>query len=139
MKIDPSFLPAGYSTTERDGLYAEFYEDGQLRHLGYYEDGALADRSWALYLERGRRGRVERTTTWRYNESIEREAGVSDEEHFEEWVKQWIRTIYGGAGQYHLYCSFCGKSQQEVARLIAGPFVYICNECVQFCNEVLAA
>lgn len=35
-------------------------------------------------------------------------------------------------------CSFCGKSQDEVKRLIAGPDVYICNECVMLCNEILA-
>lgn len=34
-------------------------------------------------------------------------------------------------------CSFCGKNQKEVSRLIAGPEVYVCNECVSLCNEVL--
>src|SRR5215467_4684581 len=34
-----------------------------------------------------------------------------------------------------LYCSFCGKSQHEVRRLIAGPTVYICDECVELCND----
>lgn len=37
-----------------------------------------------------------------------------------------------------LHCSFCGKSQDEVKKLIAGPTVYICNECVDLCNEILA-
>jgi ATP-dependent Clp protease ATP-binding subunit ClpX len=37
-----------------------------------------------------------------------------------------------------LHCSFCGKSQDEVKKLIAGPTVYICNECVELCNEILA-
>jgi ATP-dependent Clp protease ATP-binding subunit ClpX len=36
-----------------------------------------------------------------------------------------------------LHCSFCGKSQDEVNKLIAGPSVYICNECVELCNEIL--
>ncbi|RME64678.1 MAG: ATP-dependent Clp protease ATP-binding subunit ClpX [Nitrospirae bacterium] len=36
-----------------------------------------------------------------------------------------------------LHCSFCGKSQDEVQKLIAGPSVYICNECVDLCNEIL--
>ena len=36
-----------------------------------------------------------------------------------------------------LECSFCGKSQDEVKKLIAGPGVYICNECVDLCNEIL--
>jgi hypothetical protein len=38
-----------------------------------------------------------------------------------------------------LRCSFCGKSDSEVDRLIAGPGVYICDECVRLCNEVLVA
>lgn len=37
-----------------------------------------------------------------------------------------------------LYCSFCGKSQEEVRKLIAGPAVYICDECVALCNEIIA-
>jgi ATP-dependent Clp protease ATP-binding subunit ClpX len=37
-----------------------------------------------------------------------------------------------------LYCSFCGKSQDEVRKLIAGPTVYICDECVELCNEIIA-
>jgi ATP-dependent Clp protease ATP-binding subunit ClpX len=37
-----------------------------------------------------------------------------------------------------LSCSFCGKSQEEVQRLIAGPDVYICDECVSLCNEIIA-
>lgn len=36
-----------------------------------------------------------------------------------------------------LYCSFCGKGQDQVRKLIAGPRVYICDECVQLCNEIL--
>ncbi|MCA9788294.1 MAG: ATP-dependent Clp protease ATP-binding subunit ClpX, partial [Cyanobacteria bacterium HKST-UBA05] len=36
-----------------------------------------------------------------------------------------------------LKCSFCGKSQDQVKKLIAGPDVYICDECVDLCNEIL--
>ena len=37
-----------------------------------------------------------------------------------------------------LHCSFCGKSQKEVKKLIAGPNVYICDECIQLCNDIIA-
>ena len=37
-----------------------------------------------------------------------------------------------------LYCSFCGKSQHEVRKLIAGPSVYICDECVDLCNDIIS-
>ncbi len=36
-----------------------------------------------------------------------------------------------------LHCSFCGKSQHEVKKLIAGPSVYVCNECVALCNDII--
>ena len=36
-----------------------------------------------------------------------------------------------------LYCSFCGKSQHEVRKLIAGPTVFICDECVELCMEII--
>jgi ATP-dependent Clp protease ATP-binding subunit ClpX len=44
-----------------------------------------------------------------------------------------------GSHKYsHLYCSFCGKNQEEVKKLIAGPSVYICDECIELCNEIIA-
>src|SRR5258707_14344149 len=38
----------------------------------------------------------------------------------------------------HLRCSFCGKSKDSVRKFISGPSVYICNECITLCNEILA-
>ncbi|MCZ6718942.1 MAG: ATP-dependent Clp protease ATP-binding subunit ClpX [Gammaproteobacteria bacterium] len=43
----------------------------------------------------------------------------------------------GGDGDRLLYCSFCGKSQHEVRKLIAGPSVFICDECVELCNDIV--
>ena len=42
-----------------------------------------------------------------------------------------------GHGTALLYCSFCGKSQHEVRKLIAGPSVFICDECVELCNDII--
>jgi len=42
-----------------------------------------------------------------------------------------------GEGGKLLYCSFCGKSQHEVRKLIAGPSVFICDECVELCNDII--
>ena len=42
-----------------------------------------------------------------------------------------------GEGNKILYCSFCGKSQHEVRKLIAGPSVFICDECVELCNDII--
>src|SRR6187549_2015011 len=41
------------------------------------------------------------------------------------------------SGEKLLYCSFCGKSQHEVKKLIAGPSVFICDECIDLCNEII--
>src|SRR6185437_14366595 len=40
-------------------------------------------------------------------------------------------------GNKVLHCSFCGKSQHEVRKLIAGPSVYVCDECILLCNEII--
>ncbi len=42
-----------------------------------------------------------------------------------------------GASEKLLYCSFCGKSQHEVKKLIAGPSVFICDECIDLCNDII--
>ena len=43
----------------------------------------------------------------------------------------------GSDGDNLLFCSFCGKNQNEVRKLIAGPSVYICDECVDLCNDII--
>ncbi|WP_133130348.1 ATP-dependent Clp protease ATP-binding subunit ClpX [Legionella yabuuchiae] len=43
----------------------------------------------------------------------------------------------GNDGDKILYCSFCGKSQHEVKKLIAGPSVFVCDECVELCNDII--
>lgn len=43
----------------------------------------------------------------------------------------------GGDSKNTLYCSFCGKSQHEVRKLIAGPTVFICDECVELCMDII--
>ena len=45
-------------------------------------------------------------------------------------------TKLGESGDL-LKCSFCGKSQKQVRKLIAGPGVYICDECIELCNEII--
>ncbi len=46
-------------------------------------------------------------------------------------------TTSSATGEKLLYCSFCGKSQHEVRKLIAGPSVFICDECVDLCNDII--
>jgi len=48
-----------------------------------------------------------------------------------------MTKLSGGDSKNTLYCSFCGKSQHEVRKLIAGPTVFICDECVELCNDII--
>ena len=47
------------------------------------------------------------------------------------------KSTVGGESKNTLYCSFCGKSQHEVRKLIAGPTVFICDECVELCMDII--
>ena len=50
----------------------------------------------------------------------------------------WLMTTRGKHDDGKmLYCSFCGKSQHEVRKLIAGPSVFVCDECVELCNDII--
>ena len=48
-----------------------------------------------------------------------------------------MTKLQGSDSKSTLYCSFCGKSQHEVRKLIAGPTVFICDECVELCNDII--
>lgn len=51
----------------------------------------------------------------------------------------WKRQAKTDNPRVALRCSFCMKSQEDVRQLIAGPSVYICDECVEICNDIIAA
>ena len=48
-----------------------------------------------------------------------------------------MSKVGGSESKNTLYCSFCGKSQHEVRKLIAGPTVFICDECVELCMDII--
>src|SRR5207244_13263468 len=48
-----------------------------------------------------------------------------------------MSKVSSGDSKNTLYCSFCGKSQHEVRKLIAGPTVFICDECVELCMDII--
>jgi hypothetical protein len=147
IKVDRSYVPAGFNESkDEDGFYAEFYEDGQLAHYGFYEGGELDDR-WALFLEPEGNGAFAQRTI--INEfSVEEEADSQnghhvdltpeEEQEYVEFVEQWLHRIHEDGDAPVPRCSFCEKTSQEVRKLIAGPTSYICDECVQFCQDILA-
>ena len=48
-----------------------------------------------------------------------------------------MSKVNGGEAKKPLHCTFCGKSQHEVRKLIAGPTVFICDECVELCMDII--
>jgi hypothetical protein len=146
IKIDKSYLPADFNTSkDEDGFYAEFHDDGQLAHYGYYVDGELDDR-WGLFLEEEGNGAFAQKMMIA-DFSVEEEADSSNGHHVEltpeeeqeyvEFVEHWIKRIHDDSQSPPPRCSFCEKTAQEVRKLIAGPTTYICDECVHFCMEIL--
>src|SRR6516165_9490880 len=51
--------------------------------------------------------------------------------------KERMAKVSSSDSKGTLYCSFCGKSQHEVRKLIAGPTVFICDECVELCRDII--
>lgn len=64
-------------------------------------------------------------------------AARTDVANLERIEARFARPNLGKDGEL-LFCSFCGKSQLDVAKLIAGPSVYVCDECIGICNEIIA-
>jgi ATP-dependent Clp protease ATP-binding subunit ClpX len=56
--------------------------------------------------------------------------------HADGW-QRFMADKKGSPSEKVLYCSFCGKSQHEVKKLIAGPSVFICDECIELCNDII--
>jgi len=54
-------------------------------------------------------------------------------------MTNFLDTPRGAGRPATLNCSFCGKDKDSVIKLVAGPGVYICNECIDLCNEILAS
>ena len=48
-----------------------------------------------------------------------------------------MSKVDGNDSKNTLYCSFCGKSQREVRKLIAGPTAFVCDECVELCMDII--
>jgi hypothetical protein len=129
MRIDASLLPRGWQSEVREGLYAELGPDGQLAHVGFYAGGEPV--GWVMDLDPvAGTGRLTKT------EVVAFEPGEDDGD-LASWVASWLPRIAVSDGG-RLSCGFCEKKQHEVAKLIAGPSSYICNECVALCHEILA-
>jgi hypothetical protein len=140
-KLDRSALPMGVSLVRKEGLYAELDSQGQVVHLGVYQNGKLKPETWSLDVAPdGSWARVQQTKIVEWpRDAFDEEAGASTP--LAEWAHDWMKRIAEGMDDRkpaNLTCSFCGKGQREVKKLIAGPSVFICDECIGLCSDIIA-
>lgn len=142
-KLDRSVLPEGVSFDRKEGLYAKLGLSGQVMHLGVYENGQRKPGTWALEVAPdGSWARVEQTTAHEWRHGQDDPDSEEEPTSLAEWARPWVDTIAGATrdkprGEPSISCSFCGKSQREVRKLIAGPSVFICDECISLCNDII--
>lgn len=119
MKFDREWL--GPEFFELAGLNADFDAQGELQRMGLITP----------------QRRVEVTLKPAQAVTVE----PADEElTLEEWLDGWRHNLVQEARPkvFQPTCSFCGKTDSEVRKIIAGPSVMICNECVELCSEILS-
>src|SRR3979411_2464876 len=82
--------------------------------------------------------RSSRPASWPIRPAPSGRADQSHRRHHQRQNEEGGGTVakFGDGGEL-LKCSFCGKSQKQVKKLIAGPGVYICDECIDLCNEII--
>lgn len=129
MALDPKILDGhSWRSDAKEGLYAELDASGQVRKLGFYRDGR------AVELDANPRRPS-------YVDHTELRWSPESEEDRAAWTEARAHQLLALAGRDRasfMKCSFCGKGQQEVRKLIAGPTVFICDECVSLCSDILA-
>lgn len=142
MKLDRSMLPEGVSFERKEGLYAKLGPQGQVLHLGIYVNGTLKPETWSLDVApdgswaRAQQSRVVQWPPEKHEDADEDEETPS----LASFAREWFETISQGVKVRPLaiICSFCGKAQNEVKKIVAGPSVYICDECVRLCNDIIS-
>ena len=125
----PDHLPKDVSFTEKSGFYALKDDQGHVQHFAYYEGGRA--QGWSLTIQNGK------LFATKVEQVISPDSEAPEEELSEDEVLGWVHRIVSAQGSAQV-CSFCEKTSTEVAKLIAGPESFICNECVQLCVDILA-
>lgn len=140
--LDPSCLPEGVSFDRREGLYAQLGPEGQVLHLGVYDNGQRKYGTWALNVALdGRWARVDRKVTLSQVWTESPSPPGTQKQELQDWLSPWLAKIAGDThnptSNVPFFCSFCEKSLVEVRSLIGGANSYICDECVELCNDIL--
>lgn len=134
---------------DRPDVVATFHPDGQLATLRVALSADATTATISLTLDPGKlEGRAEHLHTNVFDPTEQPDEGgsyfddsdveVTPAMRYERWVFGWIDRVYDLQLGIAFVCSFCGKGKEEVAKLIAGPSVFICDECITLCNEILA-
>ena len=119
-----------------DGVFAEFDVQGRLIDLYYTENGRIVGSRLCVNYEKGTASTSKTVIElFPYDNDEYRPDG---EVPLEEFVRNGVQQVYRSHGSGMMYCGFCEKDRAEVKKLIAGPHTFICNECVDLCNDILA-
>lgn len=149
MKSYASLVPEGCSTTRKDGLYAEYHPNGQLAHLGLYDDGVPRPETWQLYVdEEGKTARVERRFELAFApapapgpapapDSATAPSPEDTDPALETWLRDKIDKLSACAASKERRCSFCQRGLSVLFKLIDGVGVTICDGCVRSCVDIL--
>ena len=105
------------------GDHGEAHRPGHRENFEGHGPGLLHDRRGGQGVRHHRLG---------HRTSLDRALAETDDPRYKE-----TRMARATDGNEQLLCSFCGKSQRQVKKLIAGPGVYICDECIDLCNEII--
>jgi hypothetical protein len=139
MPLDPAdFEARGFLRDADNGLFYELDGRGRIRRFGYRSNGEAGEGKGQeveiLDPPIGLVRAIERTWT----QGVHPHPDGDPEITLDDWALSARDRVLAAANPVPT-CSFCEKTNAEVARMIAGPASYICNECVALCGEIIAS
>jgi hypothetical protein len=137
--LKPESLLDAFQTEEKDGLYAEIDNQERVTHFGFYKETPIYTESYTLNVDYANStSLVERLIVHRFSpEDLDEEDTRTDDERYVDWVTEWVERIHESNGNYTATCDFCHQDQTDSRRIIAGPRVHICAECVDLAAAII--
>ncbi len=140
-KLTKDDLPNTWQSTQKAGVYAEFDKDGFLTHYGFYGEGNDSTERFCINIDyEKQRSIVEKYDERRFlafDPALDVDDKLTLDEALAAFAQKWIRIISEEGSHSPPDCSFCGRSSNEVQKLVAGPRSYICNDCISLCADML--
>lgn len=136
-KITSEHLGDSYNTDKKEGFYVEFDQNQSATHWGYYFQDDKVIKRRLLNVDYKNSSAVDDRYDRREYSSEAKEGDQRDsDERYRAWVLDWLHVIAEQGGSF-IECAFCGALQHECEKIIAGPRIYICTDCVEICSEIL--